>query len=377
MRIHQTPANRPRHRQQGAALLILLTIVVLASGYALLKRLNNNPEILRASDTAAVLAEAKAALVGYALSSKIPSNQPGRLPCPDYSTDGNLDGLSDACIENGTYVTIGRLPWKTLGLRDLRDASGESLWYAPDINFDGNSQINSETQADLRVVSNNTEQIAAVIIAPGKVTSTQSRPQDLASQTTPGRYLEASNAIADTNISSVAPSPATEFTDQVLVITRDELMQVVERLVLAELRSALNALATLPPPAAHGFEVCDPAPLQQGLLPITADANCPAITLPIWPGWFSDNSTGWQRLIWYAADSGGGITVQDGGTNVTGVQGLLIAVGSEISSFQDRSVSTPPPLNSLLEQTNNDSDLNFEIFPSSPVTNDQLLIVSP
>ena len=119
---------KPQYRQRGAALLILLVMVILAGSYALLKQLNTETsDILRASDTAVVLAEAKAALIGYALSSNA---RPGELPCPDYGVGaGGLDGLSDTCNENEnvTYVTIGRLPWKTLGLRDLQDASGESL----------------------------------------------------------------------------------------------------------------------------------------------------------------------------------------------------------------------------------------------------------
>ncbi len=32
--------------------------------------------------------------------------------------------------ETGQWQRLGRLPWKTLGLPDLRDAFGERLWYA-------------------------------------------------------------------------------------------------------------------------------------------------------------------------------------------------------------------------------------------------------
>ncbi len=365
MATHRIAFNRPLGKQAGAALLILLTIVVLASGYALLKQLNKErPEILRASDTAAVLAEAKAALVGYALSSTTPSNQPGRLPCPDY----DLDGLSDDCAENITYVAIGRLPWKTLGLPNLRDASGESLWYAPDMNFDGNSPINSETSANLRVVTNNTEQIAAVIIAPGKVTSTQSRPQNLAAQTTPARYLEASNAVADINISVMSPTPTTEFTDQVLVISRDELMQVVERRVLAELKTVLNGFAPLPEPSPNdGVTTTCTGGTTQGLLPL--DCGTPPLNVGNWPSWFTAN--GWRPLIWYAVDNvSSSITVDGSGP----IQALLFAAGPLING---QTAGTPRTLPNLLDHPLNydGTDLAFVDVPISATNNDQLLIV--
>lgn len=339
---------------------------MLAASYALLKRLNKEqPDILRASDTAAVLAEAKAALVGYALSSNV---RPGELPCPDYGVGpGGLDGLSDSCVENVTYVTIGRFPWKTLGLRDLRDASGESLWYAPAIEFDSNNPINSETTAGLRVVGNGTEQIVAVVIAPGKVTSNQSRPQNLAAQLTPSRYLEASNAIADTSISEIAPGPTTEFTDQVLVITRDELMQAVELRVLAELRTILNTFAPLPDPSPNdGTTITCTGGTSQGLLPL----NCgtPLVGGGSWPTWFTTD--GWRPLVWYAVDNSSNITVDGNGP----IQALVFAAGPLIAG---QTPGTPRTLQNLLDDSrNNDgSDLAFVDVPISITNNDQLLVV--
>src|SRR5258708_29066232 len=47
------------------------------------------------------------------------------------------------------FRSIGRIPWKTLGIDDLRDASGERLWYALAHNFrklSGTTVINSDTQ---------------------------------------------------------------------------------------------------------------------------------------------------------------------------------------------------------------------------------------
>ncbi|VAW81375.1 hypothetical protein MNBD_GAMMA13-947, partial [hydrothermal vent metagenome] len=310
------------------------------------------------------LAEAKAALVGYALS----SNRPGELPCPDYGIGaGGLDGLSDACAGNGNFVTIGRLPWKTLGLPDLRDASGESLWYAPAIELGGNGpiMINSETVPSLRVIGNNAEPIAAVIIAPGKATSTQSRPQNLTAQMTPGRYLEAFNATADTNVSVIAPNVSTEFTDQVLLITRDKLMPVVERRVLAELRTTLNSFTALPNPTlnAGGDTTCTTG-VSQGFLPQTC-------TTPVvaWPGWFIPN--GWRALIWYAYDNPKSIIVDGTG----GREAVLITAGPAING---QNPAAPRGLANLLDSIeNSDNDLTFETppIPISATNNDWLLIV--
>jgi len=362
-----TPGIR---RQRGLALLVLLTLVILVASYALLKQLNREkPEILRAGDNAAVLAEAKAALTGYALASTTDPLQalsPGQLPCPDYGVGpAGLDGISDPCLENGTYVTLGRLPWKTLGLSDLRDADGEALWYAPAIEFDGNTAINSTTTSPfLRVVTNNTQEIVAVIIAPGEPTSTQSRPQNIAAQTTPSRYLEASNAVADPNISVVAPTPTTEFNDQVQVITRDALMPAVERVVLEKLK---NALPT-PYPAAAPVDTTDCiAGTTEGLLPL----NCPATTPVSWPAWFTANN--WQPLIWYANDTAGPFEVINGPG--PGVQTLLVAVGRVLSVNTAR---TPPtPRDSLLEGTNAVDDMKFEVLSVDATSNDQILVVAP
>ncbi len=82
----------------------------------------------RARITHDALAQAKAALIGYAATYRDvhPDKSFGYLPCPDTNNDGNAEascGTTDVSM-------IGRLPWKTLGLPPLHDANGECLWYA-------------------------------------------------------------------------------------------------------------------------------------------------------------------------------------------------------------------------------------------------------
>jgi hypothetical protein len=85
------------------------------------------------------LAQAREALLAFAADRAIdPVVGPGYLPCPDLdddgwaeSTCGSLDGAS------GQAERLGRLPWKTLGLPDLRDGAGERLWYAVSTKYKG------------------------------------------------------------------------------------------------------------------------------------------------------------------------------------------------------------------------------------------------
>ena len=111
-------------RQRGAALMLMLVIVVMGIAAALVGSLSTTAlKNARQETTAVALAQAKDALIGRAVSD---NNMPGSLPCPDTNDDGSAELLSG----NDCPSYIGRLPWKTLDLPDLRDGSGERLWYA-------------------------------------------------------------------------------------------------------------------------------------------------------------------------------------------------------------------------------------------------------
>ena len=371
------------HYQRGAALLILLTIVVLAASYALLRQLNKErPDILRASDTADVLAEAKAALVGYALSSTV---RPGELPCPDVV---NNDGLSDPPPSGGNCVAyIGRLPWQTLGLNDLRDSAGERLWYTLDAAFDGTTVINSDTTAGLFLDGGATRYVAFVF-APGKALQGQARPP--AAQGNVARYLEDDNANGDTNFITVSANP---FNDQLLGIGEKELLQAVERRVLGELKTRLkdyfDANFYYPYPAALNTTSCDNTPLSplQGHVPTTINASCGAQAewaLPL-PTWFGTD--GWDLLIWYAlAPACTQPTPNCSGTNYVDVrntpgttndkQAVLIAAGPMRTG---QTHSPAASLGDLLDsaQNSDNADLVFEKLPVDNTSNDQILIVAP
>jgi hypothetical protein len=48
---------------------------------------------------------------------------------------------------------LGRLPWKSLGISELRDGSGETLWYAVSSNFKENTRISRLNSDSMRIQS--------------------------------------------------------------------------------------------------------------------------------------------------------------------------------------------------------------------------------
>ena len=82
--------------------------------------------------------------------------RPGTLPCPDTNFFGsNASGYATGSCSASGETSIGRLPWKTLGIEMLRDAYGEPLWYAVSDRFRRpgltNAAINSDTVGTLKL----------------------------------------------------------------------------------------------------------------------------------------------------------------------------------------------------------------------------------
>jgi hypothetical protein len=147
----KTPGSG-RQAARGFALMALLTILALGGLYLLTRQLDSaSVALAREEATQRVLAEAKAALIAYAATRNLGSGagRPGDLPCP---ADNLLGNKAAACGNQpgttGQTLRLGRLPWKSLGLSELRDDSGEPLWYAVSSHFKENSRIdrlNSDT----------------------------------------------------------------------------------------------------------------------------------------------------------------------------------------------------------------------------------------
>lgn len=169
-----------RH-QQGAALMLLLLLVGVGALAVLLSGLNRAmPQLERDRVSNEALARAKEALLGRALADE---NRPGSLPCPDTNHDGVAES---ACA---SLPVIGRFPWKTLKTTELRDGSGESLWYELSANFRdlaSSEPLNSNTSGTL-----DTGAIVAKIYSPGAAIGAQDR--SLANVDVVSNYLEGLN----------------------------------------------------------------------------------------------------------------------------------------------------------------------------------------
>src|SRR5689334_16615031 len=161
-------------RQRGQAFIIAILVLALGTAAVFFSFYSPQSLTLKADQvTSDVLAQAHAALIGRAASA---ANRPGSLPCPDTDNDGleNWDGTNTFCANN-----MGRLPWQTLGLPDLRDGYGERLWYALSPGFRdhaGVQPLNSDSAGQLTITGlNPISNVVAVIFAPGPVLAGQSR----------------------------------------------------------------------------------------------------------------------------------------------------------------------------------------------------------
>ena len=188
-------------RSRGAALIVLMTIVALGVLYYLTGQLETISTFQRAarndsgSGTGA-LTQAREALLGYAITYRDdhPTEVFGYLPCPDRDGDGIADPNSDGfCASSDGTAEIGLLPYKTLGLPDLRDAEGGCLWYAVAGNFKAHSGatkpiMNWDTQGQFSILGSDTVArtpapdvsggeggAAAVVFAAGSQIGTQRR----------------------------------------------------------------------------------------------------------------------------------------------------------------------------------------------------------
>lgn len=138
----------------------MMALLGLAAGLLVIGHVSN---VLGGStaDGRSVLALSKAreALLGYAATYRDshPNEVFGYLPCPDMGGAGNVEGEAQTACGGADVTVIGRLPWKTLDLPPLRDASGECLWYAVSGNFKNNPKtadlMNRDTNGLIEVMA--------------------------------------------------------------------------------------------------------------------------------------------------------------------------------------------------------------------------------
>jgi hypothetical protein len=387
--------QRMKAREDGAALLVLVLLLILATSSVLINDLVQRSTIRSNHRTQQSLALAKETLIGWsAANQKIP----GQLPCPeDLSLIGtpNEGNAANTCSNNA--VLVGRLPWRTLRLPDLRDDFGEKLWYALSPGF-RSSPINSDTLG-LLSIDGVTNSAVAVVFSPGPPIAEQSRPVPTASQPPDiAQYLEGGNATSD-NAFITAGDPA-DFNDRALIITARDLFNVVEKRVGREVRKALldyfcgsdnfdaggNCISSggerfFPRPAAFSDATClgtsainteckSDSTSSRGRLPANPTTSWATLSLARGttgpsPDWLQKN--GWRELIYYAVAeectdgtfdcSTGGLTLQQPpAAPITNQRFIIVLSGSALSSTSP--VQTRTPLTKKSKESNYFEDEN-------------------
>ena len=256
-------------RARGAALIMLMALLTMGVLYFLTVQLEAVSLYQRASQQGGgsdSLTQAREALVAYAATYRDdPAHTTetfGYLPCPD--TVGN--GLAAASCGTAGEASVGLLPYRALGLPDLRDSSGTCLWYAVSGSFKNNPKasatvMNWDTQGQFTVVDSGGAVLvapedaqggaAAVIFAAGAPLASQSRiPGTLAPcQINPAQiagYLEGNNG-------TIAGSAAIALTQGVVkdaVANNDRLAWVTPKEIfdrVANRKDFSNALTATPP----------------------------------------------------------------------------------------------------------------------------------
>lgn len=238
-------------RQRGFALIAMIALAAIVTAFLIALGLNRSQaELLneREDRNMTALRQAKAALIAYAASEQWQNTggatpfQPGALPCPDLDNNGVAEDHEfpqNPC--NLPKERVGRFPWKTVGAEDLRDASGERLWYAVSANFLKNTPayrnvINSDTQGQLTVTgAAPAVNVVAVLFAPGEIVQNETRvPTNPATYNDPVNFLEQFNNVTYDVFTSVA-RPIETLNDRLLVVTQADLMAAVEPVVAANL----------------------------------------------------------------------------------------------------------------------------------------------
>jgi len=274
-----TSNKQRRHystKQDGLALLVLVIALALTfTAYYFTSISVVKIEVENLKQSRMALNKAKKALLSYALNYPEtaaglgnPSQGPGNLPCPDDDLDGDSDtpgSVLPGCNSFGAG-TMGRFPWATVLSEELRDGTGELLWYAVSSNFANfaDRNINSSTTGEItvrdadggiRFDGTSIDGVVAVIIAPGQALVRndgliQSRATAL-ERDDPQNYLDIAfgednasfaNSTTDGFVSGYVRNAAGDIivNDLILVITYDELMDLVKARAAKDFEDLIN-----------------------------------------------------------------------------------------------------------------------------------------
>ncbi|MGE0875451.1 MAG: hypothetical protein AB7O31_12350 [Burkholderiales bacterium] len=227
----------------------MAALLIMGGSWFLVSTMGSAAE-LRAAErahNARVLAEAKAALIGWIAMEAMSDASPGRLPCPQAWAD--VGSANEGRAAGNCASAVGWVPWRTLGIAKPLDASGAQLWYvvSPGWHLPSSAAsltINSNTNGQLTVDG---ASAVAVIIAPGSPLQVQPNANQLAAgcvartqssainlpgtSPDPLDFLDCENGSTGNNVFTrmvVDNASNPVFNDQLVVVTAAEVMAAIE-----------------------------------------------------------------------------------------------------------------------------------------------------
>jgi hypothetical protein len=329
---------RLKQFQAGITAWVMLLLLTALAGLLLQAAFQQQPRQAALQKTMAALALAQQALLAYAyqpLFTTTPCRmncpRPGDLPCPDRNNDGIAEGNCNKTSR------LGRLPWRTLGLGDIRDGSGERLWYAVSDRYKNNTRIwplNMDTPGSWTARAQNGmvwdatqgSGVVAVIIAPMQPLLRKDgwlQQRDALSSEEARHYLDLSELGDNASplehaAQGFVQAPASIFfNDVVWPVTASLMHKRMQQQVLSELKRAfrcsnqvcagLSLSAAIADRSCLGEQSlsagqCLPATSGLGRLPVAAYAHWPLTMQQMLDGdamhhWFQQN--GWREQVFY------------------------------------------------------------------------------
>jgi type II secretory pathway pseudopilin PulG len=403
------PFSRARQRGQAILLSLILVLMIAAIGitrYAASGATINSQNIANNAEQMSMI---KMALILYARNGRNPAPaacpsttnaRPGELPCPDLDGDGIEECLCTASQR------VGRVPWKTLGIPEPKDAAGETFWYVlsasnrPWTSTGSPTAINSDTKGTLPVwkddmVNNLTNEAIAVIIAPGAEIGTQSRrPNHNAACTLTGTTIAeswcANNYMEDTPgggfnwknngpfVMTLSTQSTGTFNDQLMPVMMTDILPLIEQKVgsdLVTLFKQYKVAAGYYPWASNAWTGTSVASARYGNPPLVTatPTNWGSGGTPTVPVYLTNNN--WWRVIYYAV--GDRITASPSTFNVFNYNGggntsaIFITPGAAGSSRPSTSWA-----DYVDDATNRDGDDTFATPASTAITKDHLYSIA-
>lgn len=326
-------------QQQGAALIIMFIVLILSlASWQLWAISSEQITLKRQQKTHAALAQAKQALLGYAISYDQThlGQTPGLLPCPDISTN-NGEGSSSPNCGSKNISQLGRFPWRTLEADMIKDGHAECLWYVVSGTFKNNPKtdlLNWDTNGLLQLSHNNdNDPIAALIISPAQKLSTQQRNTSNSSSFCGGNY-QANNYLEGYELSNQA-NQISHFqqnttNDQILSIQRSEIFSAIStradfsNWIFALLQASDSCLSSLPSPVILNFDTNPISELLGNMFtsPFLETAHPPKTCL-------NDVQRNWQDQLFYSRCLDGSNCIN---IDSQSCKGLMIFAGQRSAS---------------------------------------------